>query len=198
MIRFSCPQCGKTLKVPEQNAGKSIVCPRCRERSPAPATEERPLTAASPGRHGTRDLEPPQGLISGMDWRVRAAVAVVAGVGALGLLWPVLSSLWSVRGSVPDATTPWAAILVTCSVVLLLVILYGQGTSCPSCRAWWVRTKVETEFVDREVFDKGGVPFGRSLYRITYQCDSCRYKWSVSQTDEYREPIRSRQQQPRG
>ena len=31
MIHFSCPQCGKALKVPEEKAGRSVLCPRCGE-----------------------------------------------------------------------------------------------------------------------------------------------------------------------
>jgi hypothetical protein len=72
--------------------------------------------------------------------------------------------------------------------VLLLVILYGQATACPHCRKWWARTKVVSDFADREVFDKLGVPFARSLYRTTYQCAACRHRWSVIQADEYRAP----------
>jgi hypothetical protein len=197
VIRFSCPQCGKILKVPEENAGRAMVCPRCQEPSVAPAAEGRTPPAERPGQHIARDIEQTQGLISGMSWRVRGAVILVASVGVLGLLLSVLPPLWSVHGGDAQATAPGAAILVPCSVVFLLIILYGQGTSCPSCQGWWVRTRVETEFLEREVFDKGGVPFGRSMYRTTYQCASCRHRWSVTHTEEYRETVRNRQRQLR-
>lgn len=29
MIRFSCPSCGKILKVPDHGAGRKVACPRC-------------------------------------------------------------------------------------------------------------------------------------------------------------------------
>jgi hypothetical protein len=124
-----------------------------------------------------------------MSLKVRSVVALVAGVGALGLLLQV-------RGGV-GATGPWPALLVVCSGLLLLVILYGQGTSCPACARWWVRTEVQTEFVDREVFDKGGVPFGRSHYRTTYACRCCRHQWSMEHAEEYREPVRARARKSR-
>jgi biopolymer transport protein ExbD len=36
-IRFHCPQCGKTLKVPGEMAGKQGLCPRCSLRLTIPA-----------------------------------------------------------------------------------------------------------------------------------------------------------------
>jgi hypothetical protein len=129
---------------------------------------------------------------------IQCAVALVAGVGAFTLLLPVLSPLLLSRESVPETIVPWAVILAPCSLVILLAILYGQGTACPCCRKWWVRAEVETEFVDREVFDKGGVLSAKSLYRTTYQCAACRHRWSVMQADEYREPPRRCQKQHRG
>jgi DNA replicative helicase MCM subunit Mcm2 (Cdc46/Mcm family) len=52
--------------------------------------------------------------------------------------------------------------------------------------------------VDREVFDKRGVLFAKSLYRTTYQCAACRHRWSVMQADEYREPTRRCEKPQRG
>jgi hypothetical protein len=124
-------------------------------------------------------------------------VVLVAGVGAFSLLLALLSPLLPFRESVSGTTGPWAVILVPCCVVCVLVILYGQGTACPCCRKWWARTTVGSEFVDREVFDKDGVLVAKALYRTTYQCDGCRHRWSETQADEYRQPIR-RSQQHRG
>jgi hypothetical protein len=97
-----------------------------------------------------------------------------------------------------DAVTGWAHLLVPASVLLLLVMLYGHGTGCPACGWWWARRKVDTEFVDREVFDKAGVPFVRSTYRTIYRCNSCRHRWSVACTDEYKEFLRDRPKQRLG
>jgi hypothetical protein len=108
------------------------------------------------------------------------AVAVVAGVGLVSL-----------------ALTGWAQVLVPASVLVLLVMLYGHGTGCPSCGRWWARRKVEMEFVGREVFDKGGVPFARATYQTTYRCQSCRHRWSVASTDEYKDFIHERPKQRR-
>jgi ssDNA-binding Zn-finger/Zn-ribbon topoisomerase 1 len=192
VIRFDCPQCGKRLEVVEEKAGKAVACPRCEERLLAPAAsaereETEQPTQAAPEPSGRADRPRGLWLWSGMSRRVRFAAAGLAVVGALSLL---LAALAPDRGG---AVTPWAMILFPCCSVLLLVILHGQATGCPSCGRWWARTKVETEFLDREVFDKEGVLVGRSLYRTTYECDSCRHRWSVTQADEYPEPCRPRE-----
>lgn len=195
VIRFKCPLCGKVLKVAEEKAGSVVVCPRCEERSVAPAGA---VTGASAGsdegssRQDARHLDGPGGLLWGMSALVQCAVVLTACVGAGSVLLPLLSGLLPFPADVTRAISPWSVVLGSCSVVILLVILYGQGTACPCCRKWWARTKVGTEFVDREVFDKGGVPFAKSLYRTTYQCAACRQRWSVMQADEYREPARRR------
>jgi hypothetical protein len=38
MIRFACPACAKTLKVPDHSAGKKGPCPHCGQRLQVPAT----------------------------------------------------------------------------------------------------------------------------------------------------------------
>jgi hypothetical protein len=119
-----------------------------------------------------------------MQWMV----TLLIGIGAFSLLVLLLSPRLPFHQSVPGTMAPWAMDVAPCCVVLLLIILYGQGTACPSCREWWARTKVGTEFVDREVYDRNGVPFGKSLVRTTYQCAACRHRWLVMHADEYREP----------
>jgi hypothetical protein len=192
VIRFRCPQCGQMLKVGVDKAGRPVVCPRCEERSVAPAGAAAPATAAGDegqsrtpagsSRPEAAHLDPARGLFSGMSRGVRCAVALVAGVGALSLLLPVLSPLLPLRGAPAEAMASWAMVLVPCSVVVLLAMLYGQATGCPSCGKWWARTKVESGFVDPEAFDQGGVPLRRSLYRTTYQCNFCRRRWSVQES----------------
>src|SRR5262249_14101625 len=133
-----------------------------------------------------------QGLFSGMSRRVRLAVVLVSAVGLLSLAQAVLAPRPPAPGDVAGDIASSAVIVVPCCVVPLLCIFYGHATRCPLCGKWWARTRVETEFVGREVFDKRGVPFGRSLYRTTYQCSSCRRRWSTTHTEEYREPTRER------
>src|SRR5438874_2416939 len=36
MIRFNCPNCGKTCKAPVNTAGKSAACPKCKTRLKVP------------------------------------------------------------------------------------------------------------------------------------------------------------------
>jgi hypothetical protein len=125
-----------------------------------------------------------------MSQGLRGAVALVVGVGVLSLMLAVGAPLVPALATAADTATHGAMILVPSSIVVLLVILYGHGTGCPSCGKWWVRTKVQMEFVDREVFAKGGVLFARSTYQTIYACSSCGHKWSATYTDEYKDFVR--------
>jgi hypothetical protein len=191
MIRFSCPLCAKVLKVADEKAGRVMVCSRCQERCVVPTGTD-PRDSADGYVQATRQPSRPpdesHGLFSRMSRGMWCIVVLVVGVAIMSMLFPLLAAWFAADESVPRTLAPWAVILAPCSVVILLVILYGEGTACPRCRKWWARTKVESEFVDREVFDRNGVPFARSLYRTTYQCAACRHRWSVTQADEYRQP----------
>lgn len=127
-----------------------------------------------------------------MSPRVRFLVAVVAGVGILSLLLAVVGPLVPPLTSIADRARHAAVPLVPASAIAVLAILYGHGTSCPLCGRWWARKETQTEFVDREVFEKEGVPFARSTYRTSYHCESCRHSWSVYSTEESRASVRDR------
>jgi hypothetical protein len=86
-----------------------------------------------------------------------------------------------------------AMVLIPCFVVVLLLVLHGYATSCPSCGKWWARSEVESEFVNREVFHKESTPYARATYRTNYECKSCRHRWSATRTEEYKEFIRPQQ-----
>jgi hypothetical protein len=194
VIRFNCPLCGKVLKVAEEKAGTVVVCPRCEEPSlarPADSPRASPESEGSASREKAAHTDEPPGLISAMSLPMRCVAALAACAGILPLLLLLLSPLLSSHASIQGTIGPWAVILIPCSLVILLVILYGQGTACPCCKKWWSRTTHETEFVERELFDKDGVLFAKSLYRTTYQCAGCRHRWSVTQAEEYREPTRA-------
>ena len=122
--------------------------------------------------------------------RERWAAGLAAGVGVLSLVLAVVAPSVPALAAGADAAKLGAMLLVPASALVLLVVLYGHGTSCPSCGQWWARRVAETEFVDRQLFDKGGVPFARSTYRTTYECTSCRHRWSAASTDEYKEMVR--------
>jgi hypothetical protein len=132
-------------------------------------------------------------LFSGMGQGARWAVGLAVCVGVLSLLLAVAVLAVPAAGSVKDAATLGATILVPSSAIVLLAVLYGHGTGCPSCGQWWVRREVEREFVAREVYDKGGVPYAKSTYRTTYECTSCRHRWSAASAEEYKEFVRQRQ-----
>jgi hypothetical protein len=199
MIRFRCPQCDKPLKVPEEKAGVTAHCPRCHGRYtvPAPASaphrpDGEPPESEGSARHATSARDEARALFSGMRAWERAAVAVVAGLGVLGLLLPVVAPLLPGGGALGAGATPWAMVLVPSCLILLLVMLHGRATGCPACGWWWARTKDGTEFVGREVFDKGGVPLARATYRTAFACRSCDHRWSADYTDEYKDFIRDK------
>jgi hypothetical protein len=127
-----------------------------------------------------------------MSPRLRAVVALVAGAGVLSLVLAVVAPLSPSLAHLAESATSAAMLLVPTSAIVGLVLLHAHGTSCPACGRWWARAKVETEFVDREVIDKDGVPFARSTYRTIYECPRCRHRWSAAFTDEYKEFIRRR------
>jgi DNA-directed RNA polymerase subunit RPC12/RpoP len=203
VIRFRCPLCGKTLKASEEKAGKPVTCPRCGEPCMVPVGAGA-LEAggdAGPGGPPRQEApdEAPPGLFAGMSRRVRCAAALLALAAPLGLLLAALRPPLPGGGHVGDAGAHAAVVLGACALVLLLAVLYGQGTSCPSCRRWWARAKSGTEFVGRELVDRDGVPFGRSLYRTTYLCSECGHSWRVTDAEEYPAPAAGRDpQRPRG
>jgi hypothetical protein len=193
VIGFNCPLCGTVLEVAEEKAGKVVVCHLCEERCVAPAGAVRRTRVGSDeaaSSRKARDTDGAAGLFSGMSGALWCAVVLVAGVGVFSLLMPLLALLLPGQASVPETTMPWAVIMPACSIVILMVMLHGKATDCPCCRKWWVRTKVGTEFVDREVFDRRGILCARTQFRMTYLCAACRHRWSVMQADEYREPAR--------
>jgi len=199
MIRFRCPHCDKPLKVPEEKAGVTGHCPRCHGRYTAPAPAAGPPRpggespqAEGSGRPATSRWDEVRALFSGMRPWEGAAVAVVAGTCLLGLLLPAVAPLLPGGGAFAGRATPWVTLLVPASLILLLVMLHGRATGCPWCGRWWARTKDRSEFVGREVFDKGGVSFARATYRTTFACGSCGHRWSADSTDEYKDFVRDK------
>jgi DNA-directed RNA polymerase subunit RPC12/RpoP len=179
MLRFPCPVCGKSLKVPEEATGKSVRCPRCRER-----TTVRPDVPAAAATLRADDAHHDPGWFSGMSPTLRQGVIALVLVGLLSL------SLAVVRPFLPGEAWGWmthAGLLGTAGAfVLLCATVYGHVTGCPHCGRWYTRIKGSTEFVDREVLDRGESAVARSQYRINYECRSCGRTWSVVDTDEYR------------
>jgi DNA-directed RNA polymerase subunit RPC12/RpoP len=201
MIRFRCPQCAKTIKVPEEKAGARVRCPRCRERTVVPSATAADFAGSSvvassepagQAKHATTPRDEAQFLFSGMRWWERAAAGLLAAV-ALGSLLVVIASFLSVGAAVAGVLS-WAYVLFPVSLIVLSLLLHGRATGCPKCGRWWTRRKGESEFVDREVFDKAGVQYARSTYRTTYECGSCDHRWSLDHTEEYKDFIRDRTQ----
>jgi hypothetical protein len=121
-------------------------------------------------------------------------VALVTAAGALSLLLAVLAPALHFSEAT-TATLRWDATFVVPScLVVLFVLLHGQGTSCPACGRPWARTEGETESLGREEFQKGGVSWVRAKRRTAYACKHCRHTWSADYTDEYKGNLRRRPQ----
>src|SRR5262245_19016464 len=106
MLRFPCPQCGKALKVPAEQAGQPVVCPRCGEPSAAgtPTAAERDEA----GRPPAWPSEQARGPFRSMSAPERWAVALVAGAGAVTLVLAALSPLLPAPRGVARAAADWA------------------------------------------------------------------------------------------
>jgi phage FluMu protein Com len=186
VIHFRCPLCGKGLKAAEDRAGTPVACPRCKELFVIPAAGHAPENggddeAAAPPRHADADEAP--GLFSGMSRRVRWAAGSLAAGVPLGLLLAAAHDF--LPGGISSVVAHVAMTSAVVSFLLLCAVLYGQGTSCPSCGKWWSRAKLGKEFVDREVLEKENTCVAKSLYRTTYRCESCGHRWRVSEAEEY-------------
>jgi hypothetical protein len=176
MLRFPCPTCDKTIKIPESFAGKKVSCPRCHGVALAPTPEPQ-----------VDNLGESPGLFASMSPRLRLAAASVAIVGGVGLLTSILRPLLGEMAGV----TRLGGIVAGCSFIVLLAMLHGHGTGCPCCGAWWSRWKVKSEVGDRELFQRDGANFGRSMTRTEFRCDRCGHTWSVVDSEEYPLPERS-------
>jgi hypothetical protein len=206
MIRFFCPLCHFTLRAPEEKVGTVVTCPRCQEMSVVPSSGSAsartgsaglaPSTATSSGperlRHGVGSI---RGRAGAMVWRLeswRYLVALVVGVGALSLLLAILAP--ALRLSEASVVTVRQAVIIVMPVCLLIlfILLHGQGTSCPACGKWWAKVEGETECLGREQFQKAGVPWVRARRRTTYACKHCRHTWSATYTDEYQGAVSRR------
>src|SRR5262249_53074065 len=151
---FNCPACDKTLTAPETLAGMSLVC-RCGERAIVPAPD--------PG--------PPPGFFAHMTLRTALAAAAALAARALGLVAAVAG--W------PAWLAAWGPAVAFASSLLLSVVLWGHGTGCPRCGAWWSRREAGSEVGHREEFQRGGVTFRRSTAVRHFRC-GCGHDWSVA------------------
>jgi phage FluMu protein Com len=199
VIRFSCPHCDKHLKASERKAGATVVCPRCERicTIPLESPENDPGGhLCQPGGYGSAASslhgEEAPSLFSGMSLGVQGALAVAVAVGVLSLLLAFVGPLVPPLASLAHSSRYGTMTLAPLSVIAVLTILYGHGTSCPLCGRWWARREARKEFVEKEEFEKEGVPFARSIYRTSYQCESCRHGWSVTSTEEFKKCDRDR------
>jgi len=168
MLRFRCPACNKTLKVPAALAGKKVCCPRCHGAAQSPALE--------PNRE--RQVETPGFAhpISARVWLVLVLAVIAAVIGLLSVALPPLLG-WRAVG--------WGWPLAWCSILAVLAVLHGHGTGCPACGAWWSRRTVRSEMADREVLEHDGMTFVKSKTRTEFRCDKCKHGWSVADAEEF-------------
>ncbi len=197
VIRFPCPVCNKMLKVPDNMAGKPVICPRCHEPSVAP-----PASVAYSGssEESSSLVEPQRRPRSQMSGWLRAGIVAVAGLGGVCLLLAILAPLLSHSEDTVSTIRSEARFIVPACLVLTLVLLYAHGTTCPACGKWWARMEGATTSLHREVLEEGRVRRMRATREMTYICKYCRHTWSATYTDEYeaaRRPKRKKRSEPR-
>jgi hypothetical protein len=117
-------------------------------------------------------------------------VALVVAVGALSLLFALLAPALHFSEDSAGQVRGLAMVVVPSCLVLLLVLLHGQGTGCPSCGRPWAREEGETECLGREEFRKGGDSWVRARRRTNYSCKRCGHHWSATYADEYKGTLR--------
>ena len=194
MIRFRCPLCNKTLKVADNKAGTSVVCPRCRESSkvPAESTSSSSSYLEESGRPPAQPSDQPRGLFRGMRGPLRWAVVMVAGLAVLNLLLAVAGPLLRFSPEVVANARNGATLVIPACFIILLVLVWAHLTSCPACGKPWARTEGETSSLERHVSDHGGVRQVRATRQTTYVCQYCRHTWAATFTDEYRGAVPSK------
>src|SRR5262249_7728419 len=106
VLRFSCPRCNKTLKVPDSKAGLTVACRRGGELSMA-HEEATPAAREPRGRAASHGASSPS-LLARMGWKGWTAVVLVAGAGLLSLLLPAVASLAPELPVSPGAAGYWA------------------------------------------------------------------------------------------
>jgi hypothetical protein len=119
-------------------------------------------------------------------------VALLVAVAALSLLVALFAPTLNLTDESVATVRRDAVVMVPSCLLLLFVILYGQGSSCPACGKWWARTEGATESLGREEFDKGGVSWVRARRQTTYACKHCHHTWTATYTDEYKGSLRPR------
>jgi DNA-directed RNA polymerase subunit RPC12/RpoP len=205
MIRFPCSNCRRIVKAPEEQAGTTIRCPRCNKRlevpsAPVPSAAAEPAAALELGGElaGAPERRRPTpgrwdqfwAFFAGMGVWYRCAVALVVAVGLGSLLLRLLAPNLRLSEEAAESARHAAVLVVPSCLVILMVIVYGYGTSCPSCGKPWASNRRESELLDRHVSTKGGVPWVRSTEQTTYACKYCRHTWTKTYTDEYKEFVR--------
>lgn len=97
--------------------------------------------------------------------------------------------------------------LMGAGIILLIVLIQGWNTRCPSCKKWWSRQFLGRKEIDREggyktvtrydiTKDKDGnelyrterkeqVHVTRVKYQNYYRCRNCGYEWTTISTHEY-------------
>lgn len=187
MFRFPCPYCGKTMKASEEQVGTVTYCGKCQEevRVPSVPREKRQPAGADVI---SEDALGYRAVVQGMSPRVRGVLAVLAGAALVSLLAHGVSLLLSDDSAVRAFLRAWALPAFFLCLAAILVVLYGHGTSCPSCHRWWAKDRKDRTILDEEEFDRDGVVFKRVAYQVKYQCKSCEHCWYSSFTEEYKKP----------
>lgn len=212
MIRFPCASCHKTLKAPPDRIGAKAKCPDCGHHTRVPATSTASSKHADKESRLTEKVQesilevlPPMGP------RVKATFIALSVLLVLSLIG---SFVFHGQGMGTLSNVTFVLALLG-----LLTSLYGQGTSCPSCRMWWGKEEMNKDLFKRVIFYKDasgkvtgvehaddqpmtgeGTPFVRSTYKVNFQCKHCNHRWYRTFVETYKhiEPKAGRAAKPQG
>jgi DNA-directed RNA polymerase subunit RPC12/RpoP len=86
-IKFSCNQCGTSLRVPDEHIGKKARCPKCNEKNTVPETSQRESSSS-----GLESDFGGLGSASGSSLNPPQAVPAATPVGGIGLILMLVSA----------------------------------------------------------------------------------------------------------
>lgn len=197
VIRFDCDNCGKTLKVPSNNAGKKGACPGCKQpiRVPEPELELEleladnetdwidALPAAKTSEMPRRQQQPHSS--QGTDWKeiVRSDVWIGVGLGGPIILW-IVFLLFAVTGIDLLGSSDNSSDAPKMSVMGMFYMMLGFSVICIPMGLYRYRramqilkSGVETDY---EITKFSGVRQGMLDATIEYSFNNKSYKKKVT------------------
>jgi ssDNA-binding Zn-finger/Zn-ribbon topoisomerase 1 len=162
MVRFSCPNCGKTYRAEGKAAGKKVTCscgksflvplePPQGAQSPAlaaeaPGREEENLFATLESTQEGQRIIPPRKNASTFPTWLKVILVILAIQTAIALVVVVAFELPDIGAGGTSA----AGISFALLLVVLAVSYFGHCSGCPNCGKWWARILMKQDLLSQE------------------------------------------------